>query len=70
MTPKWRSMTIAMRDSVQSSLRKPWARPLTHECDEVLAVFQTEFRLTPTRMRFGVEPRPGMLHHGIAPAPD
>ena len=21
-------------------------------------------------MGFGVEPRPGMLHHGIAPAPD
>jgi hypothetical protein len=46
------------------------ASSLAPECDQVVALFETEFRLTATRMGFGVEPRLSMLRHGIAPPPD
>jgi hypothetical protein len=46
------------------------ASPLAQEADELLTLFQTEFWLTATRMRFGIEPRCSMLRHGITPPSD
>ena len=46
------------------------ANPLAPECDQVVALFETEFRLTATRMGFGIESRLSRPSHGIAPASD
>jgi hypothetical protein len=46
------------------------AGALAQEFNKVVALFQTQFGLTTTGMRFGVSSCLRMLRHGIAPAPD
>jgi hypothetical protein len=45
------------------------ARPSAQEGEEVVALCETAFGVTATRMRCGVEHRRSMVRHGSPPAP-